>query len=411
MTYPESEVKCEYIEAKKNENVEMTCKVHEGFKSVEALIIEQVLVKKKNKEMFIIQRKEIQFEENKVCIDYNTVKSKIVRNRKNIKVSFLQLSKFNPRLNYFSFFLALVRKAITDIFKPKYTLTVKLKLSTGRRLRSLQEYLSGIQVDCVLNGDLQSDYAAGFDCSNTDSFSGTPSEMEIETSEIEDIQGIPENANPKKLSYKIDYSNLDSLKNITNLPSAEINAINGTTCIEDGEYRITSTLDKNENLEKNYSNVELRFAAPESTGLCEIKIQNKNLEMICQNAEKFHNSSILIERQVIQDSEGKEIFFIEYYDSEDNQFACDISLNSLKSDTNDNTPNKFKYYKNGNNGLSGGAIAGIIISIVVVVAIASVLAILIRKGKLLGRKTHVPNNDSAVSKFGMYETEDKLKKV
>ena len=36
MTYPESEVKCEYIEAKKNENVEMTCKVHEGFKSVEA---------------------------------------------------------------------------------------------------------------------------------------------------------------------------------------------------------------------------------------------------------------------------------------------------------------------------------------------------------------------------------------
>ena len=133
--------------------------------------------------------------------------------------------------------------------------------------------------------------------------------------------------------------------------------------------------------------------------------------MICQNSEKFHNSSILIERQVIQDSEGKEIFFIEYYDSEDNQFACDISLNSLKSDTNDNTPNKFKYYKNGNNGLSGGAIAGIIISIVVVVAIASVLAILIRKGKLLGRKTHVPNNDSAVSKFGMYETEDKLKKV
>lgn len=70
-----------------------------------------------------------------------------------------------------------------------------------------------------------------------------------------------------------------------------------------------------------------------------------------------------------------------------------------------------KYYKNGNNGLSGGAIAGIIISIVVV-AIASVLAILINKGKLIGRKTHVPN-DSVVSSspFGNYETEDKLKKV
>lgn len=99
--------------------------------------------------------------------------------------------------------------------------------------------------------------------------------MEIETSEIEDIQGIPENANPKKLSYKIDYSNLDNLRNITNLPSAEISSINGTTCIADGEYRITATLDKNENLEKNYSNVELRFASPESTGFGKLKFRIK----------------------------------------------------------------------------------------------------------------------------------------
>mgnify|MGYP007070248600 CR=1 FL=1 len=39
--------------------------------------------------------------------------------------------------------------------------------------------------------------------------------MEIETDEITDIQGIPANANPDKLTYKLDYSNLENLKGKT----------------------------------------------------------------------------------------------------------------------------------------------------------------------------------------------------
>ena len=59
--------------------------------------------------------------------------------------------------------------------------------------------------------------------------------------------------------------------------------------------------------------VTLRMSIPESNGLCLVNIENKNVEIICENTEKFYMSKILIERQAIQDSEGKEIFFIDSF--------------------------------------------------------------------------------------------------
>jgi hypothetical protein len=126
--------------------------------------------------------------------------------------------------------MALARKNIADAFIQTIQLTVKIKISSGRRLRNLDEVLSGVKVDCNLNSSLQTDYAAGYDCRNNDTISGTPKSMEIETSEISDIQGIPENANPDKLTFKIDYSNLQNLKAIDSLPSTTITNINGSTC-------------------------------------------------------------------------------------------------------------------------------------------------------------------------------------
>ena len=64
---------------------------------------------------------------------------------------------------------------------------------------------SGITAKCDINDELQSDYAAGYDCANSDSFSGTPQSLEIESNKIEDIEGIPDSANPDKLNYNIDY--------------------------------------------------------------------------------------------------------------------------------------------------------------------------------------------------------------
>ena len=59
LTYPLEEMKCEIDKPKKNEQVEVVCKVHIGFYSVETFIIEEKIIHKKNKELFIIKRKEI----------------------------------------------------------------------------------------------------------------------------------------------------------------------------------------------------------------------------------------------------------------------------------------------------------------------------------------------------------------
>ena len=134
--------------------------------------------------------------------------------------------------------------------------------------------------------------------------------MEIETDDIDSIQGIPDNANPDKMNNKIDLSNLNNLKAIENLPNADINEISGSNCSINGEYKITATLDKNSNLKTSYNNIELRFSAPESSGVCTMTISGTNIEMTCQNKEKFYESKIYTERQLIQDEDGNGLFFI-----------------------------------------------------------------------------------------------------
>ena len=93
-----------------------------------------------------------------------------------------------------------------------------------------------------MNNELQTDYAAGYNCSSSDSFSGTPQSLEIEAHKVEDIGGIPDYANPDKLKYNIDYSLLQNLKNIDNLPTAEIQSINADTCSQNGEFNITAVI-------------------------------------------------------------------------------------------------------------------------------------------------------------------------
>ena len=421
LTYPLTEIKCEFNSVNKNEKMNMTCKVYVGFENVENILFEERLIKKKNKEMFIIKRHETDLEEGQTlkCTDFNTVKTQKVKERQKASFSFLQLSKYTFRQSYLTFFMALARKATTSTFTSIIQLTVKITISSRRLLRSLDETQTGVKVDCKLNSTLQTDYAAGYDCTNTDTISGTPSSMELETSEITDIQGIPENANPVKLLYKVDYSDLQNLKGIDSLPTATIKSFNGSTCFTDGQFIVTATLDKNENLESTYYRVELRFAAPESSGTCLVNINGVNVEMICQNAEKFYMSTIYIERQTIQDYEGKELFFIDSYTSE-TEYACDISLTVVfpnatsietitdaNSDSNDistdGTSNAKRYYKNSSGGLSGGAIAAIVISLVVVVGVATALIILAKKGTLFGSKeiNSGPSYDTTASNLKM----------
>ena len=253
----------------------------------------------------------------------------------------------------------------------------------------MDEVIDNIEVKCDLNETLQSDYAAGYNCANLDNITDTPIAMKLITSSTNDIQGIPENADPDKLNYNIDYSNLANLEQIANMSTAEINTITGENCSLDGQYIVYATLNKNENLLSAYSDVTFRISIPESISTCEVSIKDINVVMVCQNEDKFYNSTIIIERQTIQDSEGNELFFIEPYESS-NELACDISLlsyNTIPEEDNHSTGPRF-YFKN-YNGLSKGVIAAIVIVVVAVIAtLIGMVFFLKRKDSLVKEKPY-----------------------
>ena len=298
--------------------------------------------------------------------------------------------------------MAISKKYSNIAFKKSYKLKTKLIFSSSRLLRHLDEVLNNIEVKCDLIETLQSDYAAGYNCANIDNFSGSPFAMKIITRSITDIQGIPEDADPDKLKYNIDYSNLSNLKQVGKIPNAEINSITGKNCSMDGQYVIYATLNKNENLLRKYSDVIFRISIPESCSICEINIKNKNVVMVCQNEDKFYKSKIIIERQTIQDSEGNELFFIDTYESS-YELACDISLLTYNINTgtedNNNSSQVYQYYPKKDKGLSKTAIAVIVIVVVVVIATLIGLAIFFKRRRALIKKKHIENSDTTFMKL------------
>ena len=187
--------------------------------------------------------------------------------------------------------------------------------------------------------------------------------------------------------------------------NANIKEISGSSCSTNCEYKVTETLDKNTNLKSGYDNVEFRFSAPESSGICTTKISGTNVEMTCQNKEKFYESKIYTERQLVQDAEGNGLFFVNSYEST-NTLECDVSLKTGYITTPDTTDgadtggeNRVTFHKKDGSGLSGGAIAGIVIASVVVVAAAAIAIVLAKKGAFSG-KDMVSNNNSSVVNFG-----------
>ena len=121
----------------------------------------------------------------------------------------------------------------------------------------------------------------------------------------------------------------------------------------------------------------------------------------------------LIEKSLIQDSEGNNIFQIRSYTSPE-QFSCDISLNSLKIAEPENTIPKQEVrepeqepestnksfslrYWGKSNGLSGGTMAAIIEPIVLVVVALVIVFILMKKWFL--SKINSYDETSAIKKL------------
>ena len=402
LLYPTSEIKCELEKVNRNSKINITCKTQKKLDNFNKLIIEPRLIKKKNQEILFIQGKEINFSGKIVCDNYNMIGIKIAKKRQNSLFTFLQLSKYNPIPNRLNFFMALLRKSLKDEFYKTFSITAKIKISIKKFLRNLdEENQITIPISCAVNETLKTDIAAGYECSNSASITGTPSGVKIMTDEIENISGIPENLNLEEIKNNIDYSNLNNLNSLRNLSIINITNINGDSCGETGQYNITAEIIDNAKsiLDKKYKNVEIRFSFPESSALCQIDI-DKNITMTCENKEKFEISQILIERNIIKDQEGNDLFIINSFTNPE-VFGCDISNNSIiiPDEPNDYSSVKNSTYYNNKKkgGLTGGAIAAIIVCSIVIVAAVVILVILGKKGKLYNKQTNVKYIPSEIS--------------
>lgn len=286
--------------------------------------------------------------------------------------------------------MALTKKATNIAFEQYYKFTSNLKLLNRRNLRNLDKTLSEIDIICKIDNNLSLDKTGGYNCfSEGKKIHGLPSSLEIDINKIKDISGKEKINTLLEPNNNIDYSQKENLKNINGLPEVNIENINVNTCFQNGQYIIEGEISDTSKLESKYSNVEIIISNPETTDICEVDIdENKNeLKLTSENREKFDISQIIMDKNLIQDSAGNNIFFINSFCTPD-MFSYDISLSSLKNQIKYSEPilssittptttkiiiptNKIatdmpEIHKSKNWGLSGGAITGIVIDSVVI---------------------------------------------
>ena len=262
-----------------------------------------------------------------------------------------------------------------------------------------EEIITELPIICQVTGI--SDTAAGFNCSSNDA-QNTPINIQLNTEDA-DIAGIPNDVGPSE--YPIDYSNPDNLKIVDKLPNVTITSIDASDCNKNGEYILKGKLDNG--VINDAFNIEIPFGFPDSSGLCDIKVNDKDITMKCHNKEKFEDSQILIEPTAIHDNKGKDIFKLNDY-TNTGSFTCDISIYSIPEETNDIKVLNLPMRKNSSRDLSGGTIALMIISIIVTLIILGVIIWLTKRN--FYSKNKAPNYiDNSITNVNDNQTIKSLK--
>ena len=277
LAYPTSSVKCDIDIPNENGDIEANCAVQTAFKNVEIIVIEQNILKKKNKELLVIKGAQIPLAEKINCKNGNEVKMDLAQERQASGISFLQLSKLKPsKQGFFEFFFGALKKPEVKALR-SINLQVSIWVNEARRLRRLQSNKSpqDTNVNCVLENSFGD--ASGYGCSNTKKVKGTIEDnarMKVDEDSISNIAGIHGKLDTDKVNNKIDYSDPNNLKKIGELYHVKITEINGNNCPDKGQLIIFGETTSNENLNENYKDVEITFGYPESGGLCSVYIQD-----------------------------------------------------------------------------------------------------------------------------------------
>ena len=444
LTYPSSKVKCKVNEAKSGEEVEIVCKAQKGFKPTKIFSVENRMLKKRHKEMLFVKSYNKQdFNLPLECRDYNEIKLERAKRKQENKekLSFFKLSKFQPIEKRIKFFLGLFRIYNKPEFSNFNFEILPIRVEVRKLLNNLRRLddseTEKLNINCKLTGESKN--AAGFDCTSDESVDGTPLNLTLDDDDIKPngqvISGITDDVQPLNEENGIDYSDPDNLKNIDELPVFSITSMDGSSCEEDGSYVIKGTCEQCS--KGKFNNIEIPFSYPDSSGLCNITVEDNNtFNMVCQNKEEFEASTIMFDTMIVKDSNNKEIFKLIEYTNKD-KFACIISTNSSEpkpnnetnktensetdrpSSTNDTDapetstikdddgPYNHPTQKKSEGGLSGGAIAAIVICCVIALAIVGALIALglSKKGSPTPPLQAIPNinNNSSTLNSISYE--------
>ena len=344
LSFPDVKIKCKIDEATKDEEVELNCKIQKGFMKARSLVIEQRIVKKKNKEVLFIKSKIYNLNKASLyCSDYNQLKYERAKKRQKSNMSFLQVSNFNPVNNLVRFAMAIMFKQTLSVTEIQITIKVSISVSRRNILRSLAPEEESLPVTCSVSGSSSS--AANLDCQTDSAASGTPEGMAIDDDENTEIAGMPEDADPSKTKVPIDYSNENNLKLIDDLPIVNITSINGSYCSSNGSYTIYGKYDKG--TLKDTSNITIPFSTADSSGLCQMTVGNdKTVRFDCENKEEFSVFPIAFETMIIRDSEENALFKLNNYTNLQ-QFGCSISI--ISNPTLSKVPNNPNDSKEGDN--------------------------------------------------------------
>ena len=413
LSFPTTSVKCKVYEATADEEVELICKVQKGFKLVNYFVIEKRMIKKRFKEILLVKSNTFNLgTQSIICENYNTKKYERSKRKQKLSCSFLQLSDFRVQGSSLSFFLGVIRTNNETINSLKFNVTPKIGKGNNlreldfhqkrdkRELQNQDAYAKYIFIECYGHPEKYIDIFKCSDLGFQKSFSeinGTILGMEIDPDNLE-IAGLPDNIDPHVLKNIIDYSNENNLKKANDLPIVSIDNIESSSCEINGEYNIQGTVEKG-TLE-DASAVEIPFGFPDSSGLCDIKVNGKEVIMKCKNKEKFNISPILFEQTVIKDSKGIEIFILRNYTNQ-NSFRCKINVNSERPINVNNERYNQPIRKTGSNGLSRGGIAAIIICSIIALAIAAVIIVFAKNGTFSSRPPVEPTlgNNSSIYNF------------
>ena len=193
-TFPSSKIKCKVSEAKKDEEVELECKVLKEFTKVKKFVFEQRMLKKRNKEVVLVKSYSLDLESEIKSENYNKLRLKRAQKKQKLDFSFLQVSKFNPVNNLINFFMAIFLKNPVQVTIIEVSIKVTVKVTSSAR--ALEEEVESLilPVNCALDASTNS--ATGLNCAADTSTKGEPLGMLIDPDETDTIAGVPENADP-----------------------------------------------------------------------------------------------------------------------------------------------------------------------------------------------------------------------